>query len=298
MTRKKTEKIEISKDRLIELRKIIDENRSLYDKNSLRLEKLEKRQFNEKNICDIEFLKKLYHNIPVVIEPVDVLYSLKNAKFVVTNEFPLNSRNLYNNKLDICTMYIDEDWTTKTPYLRFQYSQNSEYATTEWHIMKTKWLATIADRISLLQDEWLSKRITIYKKYYSYISKIDTTVCSSNFRNAQIELDKLNDYQKILPGNKYIFDKKATFYYGKVKSRKKRGKSEWVNIESLEILKSTPEYLYIKGEYNSLENRVITHESRQKKSYILHFLKENPHSLDKRIERIRKFERIVEELVK
>lgn len=295
MAKRKSEKIDLSKERIDELHKIINEQTNILIKNQTRRQLLKNRLEKEKCRLDIFYLDKIFHSIPVFINPESDLFGIRN-NYIRARLDTKEGERLFPVKPEICHFEIDEDWCTFEVKCVHESPQ-----ILSWEIEKIKYISLIFDRLSIFEKEWKSKRIKIIEKYNNFIKSIDIYECEKLINNAQTELKAINDAKKLEIGLKYVFDSEITHFYGKKKVSKCRGRDESQKIKSLEILKTTPVYCFYKVEimkydYNIFEYKISeVKEYKDKKWYVLKLLNENKHKLDLMCAREKKLEKILEE---
>jgi len=286
-------KIDISGKNTEKLRKVYEENLKIYNKNLARRYGLERRKENEKNISNTKFLKKLLKDIPVMINENEE-YSLFNP-CVSMEETRLKIEGI-SNILKICEFRIDEDWRTSESTIKLRYVDENNFHI-QWEKLKNQYINLIMDRIFILQDDWKKERIKIHNKYINLINSIDINTSGNIYETTNKELEEISRFQKLLPGNKYTFESTAMYFYGRTKKWKRRSvNTEYHRINTIEILKNSPQYTFVRVEYSGYQNEIIKKEYREKKSYILSLLRDNNHKLDLNCERTKKIERLLVEI--
>lgn len=289
----KKQKIDTNGKNIEKLRKAYEENLNIYNKNVSRRGRLEKRKEKEKDICDIKFLRKLLKDIPIN-ENENEKYSLFNP-WVSLQETHLKIEGI-SDILKICEFRIDENWKTFEPTIKVRYENESNFHIL-WEKLKNQYINLIIDRIFILQDDWKKEKIKILNKYNNFINSIDINTSRNIYEICNKELEEISRYHKLLPGNKYTFESTIMYFYGRTKKWKRRGNNtEYHRINTIEILKNTPLYTYVRVEYSGYNNEIIKKEYREKKSYILNLLRDNSHKLELNCERTKKLERLLSEI--
>jgi len=293
MARTRKPKLDVSKERQLKLREIIDTEKNIYDINLSRRRNLEYRKDNEICRLSVSFLRKVYTNIPIVHKNKDGEFHLNyndnsnnNQQFLFTE---LKSTKIkYKGELfKLCEIEIETDWwSTKDVTIKVRYSDDWE-RNLIFQSQKLKHLSSIHDRVIVLQEDYISKRKNIENYYFHLMNKLDICECRDKYRDAENQLNVILDHLKFEPGLEYLFDSNARFHYGK-------RRRDCYDIKRLKVLKTTNQYAFVKIMVN-WSDVYGEKEYRMKKVKILEVLKSNKYHFEKNVERKKKLERLLEE---
>lgn len=291
MARTRKPKLDVSKERQLKLREIIDIEKNIYDTNLGRRRNLEYRKDNEICRLSVSFLRKVYTNIPIVHKNKDGEFHLNyndnsnnNQQFLFTE---LKSTKIkYKGELfKLCEIEIETDWW-KDVTIKVRYSDDWE-RNLIFQSQKLKHLSSIHDRVIVLQEDYISKRKNIENYYFHLMNKLDICECRDKYRDAENQLNVILDHLKFEPGLEYLFENAAYFKYGK-------RRRDYFNIKKLKIIRTTNQYAFVKIMVN-WSDVYGEKEYRMKKVKILEVLKSNKYHFEKNVERKKKLERLLEE---
>jgi hypothetical protein len=298
MARKKKQKLDCSKEHQIELRQIIDEQKSIYDTNNYRKQLLNTRRNQEIEIFSLNLFRKIYKDIPVIyqkyidyqnviVEPDFDDLSYDNISFLHGQLKRAKIKNNYGEIVELCDIEISETYNINNKYT-FRLRFSDDYGKTlSQTAEKLRYLTTAADRFSSLEDDYVSGRNKINYKYDDLCNKIDTRDCYDKWKFAEKEMESIQDHLKFEPNLVYIFNGTPHFQYG----RRKRTDSTY--IKKLKIIKTTPAYTFI--EYQSSYSETWQ-SCRLKKEKVLQLIKNNSYTFEKNVERTKKLERLLENM--